>query len=78
MGQINLSSVLKSGQEYTITETTAPGGYKLAGGELKVKVCDNGRLTVVGDAPANYSIDNSGAHIVVVDEPIEVDFNLSG
>lgn len=78
VGQINLSSVLKSGQEYTITETTAPGGYKLAGGELKVKVCDNGRLTVVGDAPANYSIDNSGAHIVVVDEPIEVDFNLSG
>ena len=46
-----LSSILKAGQEYTITETKAPAGYKLLSNALKIKVSTDGSVTVVGEVP---------------------------
>ena len=73
-----LSSMLKAGQEYTITETKAPAGYKLISNALKIKVSDDGSVTVVGEMPAGWEIDdrsdseNGAVLIVATDDPVSM------
>lgn len=73
-----LSSILKAGQEYTITETKAPAGYKLLSNALKIKVSTDGSVTVVGEVPVGWKIDdrsdseNGAALIVATDDPVSM------
>lgn len=73
-----LSSMLKAGQEYTITETKAPAGYKLLSNALKIKVSNDGSVTVVGEVPAGWEIDgrsdseNGAVLIVATDDPVSM------
>lgn len=73
-----LSSMLKAGQEYTITETKAPAGYKLLSNALKIKVSDDGSIAVVGEVPAGWDIDdrsdseNGAVLIVATDDPVSM------
>lgn len=74
VGVSNISAELKSGQQYTLTEKTAPAGYELVEGTLTFTVGEDGTITTVGDVPAGYSVEQGNVSIVASDTPIDVSF----
>ena len=74
-GRIDLSAVLKSGEQYVLRETAAPNGFELVEGELTFEVKTDGTIAAVGTPPAGLGIDaGNNVTITAKDEPIEVTF----
>lgn len=74
VGVSNISAQLKSGQTYTLTEKTAPAGYELIEGTLTFTVNEDGTITLQGNIPAGYSIEQGNVSIVAADNPIDLAF----
>lgn len=79
MGVDDISSLrFVAGETYSITETKAPAGYKLLSNALKIKVSTDGSVTVVGEVPVGWKIDdrsdseNGAALIVATDDPVSM------
>ena len=73
-GTINISAKLVSGETYKLTETHAPEGYELNNVTLSFTVNENGTITVNGDMPDGYTVEQGNVTIVAADTPIVVDF----
>ena len=73
-GTINISAQLVSGETYKLTETHAPEGYELNNVTLGFTVNENGTITVNGDMPDGYTVEQGNVTIVAADTPIVVDF----
>ncbi|HJI80407.1 MAG TPA: SpaA isopeptide-forming pilin-related protein [Eggerthellaceae bacterium] len=73
-GTINISAQLVSGETYKLTETHAPEGYELNNVTLSFTVNENGTITVNGDMPDGYTVEQGNVTIVAADTPIVVDF----
>ena len=59
---------LVAGNTYTLKETKAPAGYKLCSDELKLTVNADGKLEVVGEKPAAFTVHADAAAVVMTDE----------
>ena len=73
-GTINISAQLVSGETYQLTETQAPEGYELNNVTLSFTVNEKGTITVNGDMPDGYTVEQGNVTIVAADTPIVVDF----
>ena len=76
-GAGNLNAKLVVGQTYTVTETTAPAGYKLSNGKAEFKVGSDGALVPV-KAEGGFAFATDFVGVTVSDEPTSVTFTKKG
>ena len=60
---------------YEVSETSAPYGYELAGSTLRVRISADGSVSVVGEAPDGWSLDEGTATVTLSDERIRLGFS---
>ena len=69
---------LIAGNTYQLWEASSPAGYKLLSNALKIKVSTDGSVTVVGEVPVGWKIDdrsdseNGAALIFATDDPVSM------
>ena len=78
----NLSAVFVAGNEYTIVETAAPGGYKIIDGKLTFKVTEGGQIETTGQTAQpgqpGFAIGADNVTIMALDEPFEIQLTKLG
>ncbi len=77
VGEGNLSAKLVVGQTYTVTETRAPLGYKLANGKAEFRVNNSGTLEQLA-VEGSFAFATDFAGVIVSDEPTSVSFTKAG
>ena len=77
VGEGNLSAKLVVGQTYTVTETHAPLGYKLANGKAKFRVSNSGELEQLA-VEGSFAFATDFVGVIVSDEPTSVSFTKAG
>ncbi|MDD6730506.1 MAG: SpaA isopeptide-forming pilin-related protein, partial [Eggerthellaceae bacterium] len=61
--------------DYTVTETAAPAGFKLDASPVTIHVADDGAVSLVGEAPAAYTLakgDDGVWVLTCADEPFDL------
>ena len=76
-GEGNLAGKLVVGETYTVTETTAPRGYKLSTGKATFSVSNGGALVPV-KAEGGFAFATDFVGVTVSDEPTSVTFTKKG
>lgn len=88
-GTLSMTAWLIVGNEYDITETKAPEGYERVAGTMRIRVEEDGSISVVGSVnedgsitsapPTGYTkVNNNTFEVSVVNEPIEINITKVG
>ncbi|WP_308616787.1 SpaA isopeptide-forming pilin-related protein, partial [uncultured Enorma sp.] len=88
-GTLSMTAWLIVGNEYDITEVKAPEGYERVTGTMRIRVGEDGSISVVGSVnedgsitpapPTGYTkVDNNAFEVAVVNEPIEIGIKKVG
>ncbi len=88
-GTLSMTAWLIVGNEYDITETKAPEGYERVAGTMRIRVEEDGSISVVGSVnedgsitpapPTGYTkVDDNTFEVSVVNEPIEINIEKVG
>lgn len=88
-GTLSMPAWLIVGNEYDITETKAPEGYERVAGTMRIRVEEDGSISVVGSVnedgsitpapPTGYTkVDDNTFEVSVVNEPIEINIEKVG
>ena len=72
-GVATSTAQLVVGGTYDITETSAPAGYELVSGTMRVTVAEDGTINAVGQVPTGYTkVAGNAFEVQVVNQPIEI------
>ena len=78
----NLSAVFVAGNEYTIVETAAPGGYKIIDGQLTFEVTEGGQIETTDQTAQpgqpGFAIGADNVTIMALDESFEIQLTKLG
>lgn len=88
-GWLSMTAWLIVGDEYDITEVKAPEGYERVTGTMRIRVEEDGSISVVGSVnedgsitpapPTGYTkVDDNTFEVSVVNEPIEINIEKVG
>lgn len=88
-GTLSMTAWLIVGNEYDITEVKAPEGYERVTGTMRIRVEEDGSISVVGSVnedgsitpapPTGYTkVDDNTFEVSVVNEPIEINIEKVG
>ena len=88
-GTLSMTAWLIVGDEYDITEVKAPEGYERVTGTMRIRVEEDGSISVVGSVnedgsitpapPTGYTkVDDNTFEVSVVNEPIEINIEKVG
>ena len=88
-GWLSMTAWLIVGNEYDITEVKAPEGYERVTGTMRIRVEEDGSISVVGSVnedgsvtpapPTGYTkVDDNTFEVSVVNEPIEINIEKVG
>lgn len=88
-GWLSMTAWLIVGDEYDITEVKAPEGYERVTGTMRIRVEEDGSISVIGSVnedgsitpapPTGYTkVDDNTFEVSVVNEPIEINIEKVG